>query len=263
MEGILPPDYKLRSEFALHTGMLPSEERIDQIQAHSPLDVSSYHRTPDGIGGDLWGIEAVGPQRIMMYVADFVGHGVAAARNAARLHSFLHLDRRKMDKPASLLRRLNERLHEVLHVDQFATMFCATLDLKTQTIEYASAGAPPQLHRESADGQFNILSQPSLPLGIAAHADYASETVPFKAGGALVLYSDGVIETPKPPRSRLTTESLRGFLGKTKQVSSFELCQSVARKLFPGPEMDPHDDITLAVCQHTGRNFRDVVDYEI
>jgi sigma-B regulation protein RsbU (phosphoserine phosphatase) len=263
MEEITPEEHKRRSAFALHKDMLPSEERIDQIQAHCPLDVSSYYRARDGIGGDIWGLEAVGPQRVMIYLADFTGHGIGAALNAARFHTFVHLDRHRMDEPTSLLWQLNERLHEVLPVDEFATMFCATIDFKTQTMEYASAGAPPPLYRDSQDGPFRILNQPSLPLGITPNVAYASETVPFKAGGALVLYSDGLIETPRPPRSRLTTESLSGFLGKTKPVSSFELCRSVTEELFPDSAMDPDDDITLAVAQHTGRDLGDVVEYEI
>ena len=263
MEEMTPEDHSLSSVFALHKDMLPSEEQIDQIQAHCPLDVSSYYRARDGIGGDIWGIESVGRQRVMIYVADFTGHGIAAALNAARFHSFVHVDRHRMDKPSSLLQRLNEKLHEVLPVDEFATMFCATIDFKTQTIEYASAGAPPPLYRESSEAQFDILCQPSLPLGITPNVAYESETVPFKAGGALVLYSDGLIETPRPPRSRLTTESLSGFLDRTRQVSSSELCRSVTEELFPDSEMDSEDDITLAVAQHTGRDLGDVIDYEI
>jgi phosphoserine phosphatase RsbU/P len=263
MEELTPDDHKSRSAFELHKDILPSEERIDRIQAHCPLDVSSYYRAHDGVGGDIWGIEAVGPQRVVIYVADFIGHGIAAALNAARLHSFVHVDRHRMDKPSSLLQRLNERLYEVLPVDEFATMFCATIDFKAQTIEYASAGAPPPLYRESSDAHYDILWQPSLPLGITKSVAYESKTVPFKAGGALVLYSDGLIETPRPPRSRLTTESLSGFLGRTKQASSYELCRSITEELFPGSAMDSDDDITLAVAQHTGRDVPAVVDYEI
>ncbi len=256
-------DQELRGAIALQRTLLPSANQIEHIQAHSPLDVSSYHRTPDEIGGDIWGIEAIGPHRIMMYVADLAGHGVTAALSAAHLHSFVQADRQKTDKPSSLLQRLNKMLHEVLPIDQFATMFCATIDFKTQTMEYASAGAPPQLYREASGGQFDILCQQSLPLGIAANEAYASETVPFKTGGALVLYSDGLIETPKPPRSRLTTESLRGFLNKTKPVSSSELCRSVVDELFPSPAMHADDDITLAIAQHSGLAMGNAADYPI
>ena len=61
----------------------------------------------------------------------------------------------------------------------------------------------------------------------------------------------------------MTTESLSGVLGRTKQVSSSEICRSVTEELFPDPAMDSDDDITLAVAQHTGRDLGDVVDYEI
>ncbi len=233
--------------------MLPSARHIEQIEANWPLDVSSYHIAPQGIGGDIWGIEAVEPQRIMMYVADFTGHDAAAGLNAACLRFFVQSDGRMSDKPSSLLERLNARLGEVLPVGHFATMFCATIDFKKQTMVYASAGAPPQLYREASDSPFDILCQPSLPLGIAADAAYESKTAPFKAGGALILYSDGLVETPKPPRSRLTTDSLKEFANSLKQVSSSVLCHGIVRELFPASEMHADDDITLAVAQHSLR----------
>ena len=239
---------------ALQRNMLPSRSHIEQIQANSPLDVSSYHIAPQGIGGDIWGIDAIGPQRIMMYVADFTGHDAAAGVNAACLRFFVQGDEGKSGKPSSLLRRLNARLGEVLPAGQFATMFCATIDFKKQTMQYASAGAPPQIYREASDSPFDILSEPSLPLGITANAAYESKTVPFKAGGALVLYSDGLVETPKPPRSRLTTDSLKGFLNRTRQSNSAILCKSIVRELFPIPAMHAEhadDDITLAIAQHS------------
>ena len=253
MEGRSVSDQGPGSTIALQRNMLPSASDIEQIEANSPLDVSSYHIAPQGIGGDIWGIEAIGPQRIMMYVADFTGHDAAAGLNAACLRFFVQSDGRKSDKPSSLLQRLNARLGEVLPVGQFATMFCVTIDFKKQTMVYASAGAPPQLYREASDSPFDILCEPSLPLGIAADAAYESKTVPFKAGGTLVLYSDGLVETPKPPRSRLTTESLKGFLNSTGPMSSSALCHGIVRELFPTPEMPADDDITLAIAQQSAR----------
>ena len=97
-------------------------------------------------------------------------------------------------------------------------MFCAAIDFHMQTIEYASAGAPPQLYRKSSEDPFEVISQPSLPLGIIPDVAYESQTVAFCPGGDLVLYTDGLIETPKPPRSLYTTESLRELLNKTNQA---------------------------------------------
>ena len=178
-------DDQMTAAVALQEKMLPGKTRIEQIQAACPLDVASYYIARDGIGGDIWGIEATNPQRVLLYVADFTGHGLAAALNTARFHSFVHLASQRTDKPASMLRRLNERLHEVLPVGQFATMFCATLDFRAQTMEYASAGAPPQLYRRSSAEPFELLAEPGFPLGIMHNAIFESKTLPFGPGGTL------------------------------------------------------------------------------
>ncbi len=257
-------DEQLAGAILLQNDMLPSAAHLAQIQAHCPIDVSSYYNPRDGIGGDIWGIEVTGPQRVMMYIADFTGHGVAAALNAARFHSFVHMMWQRTGKPHCLLQKLNQRLHEVLPVGQFATMFCAMIDFKRETIEFASAGAPPQLYRASPQHPFEVISQSSLPLGILGDAAYANATAPFLEGGELVLYTDGLTETPRPPRSVLTTERLRDFLNKAEEgKDAYQLCQSVVSQLFSDPTVKAEDDITLVIAKHTGRTTEPVVDYEI
>jgi serine phosphatase RsbU (regulator of sigma subunit) len=245
-------DQQLAAAAALQRDMLPRSELIAQIQGRSPLDLSSYYKPRNGIGGDIWGVEAVGSHRVMIFVADFTGHGVSAALNTARFHSFLHMERQGTDKPASLLNRLNERLRAVLPVGQFATMSCAMIDFHMQTIEFASAGAPPQLYRSSSETAYEVISQRSLPLGVVSEADYESRTVAFRPGGSLVLYTDGFVETPKPPHSLFTTESLKKHLNKTSQgASSLQLRQSLLSELSK-PAIKADDDITLVIAKHTG-----------
>jgi sigma-B regulation protein RsbU (phosphoserine phosphatase) len=199
----------------------------------------------------------------MIYVADFTGHGVAAALNTARFHSFVHISCERTDKSSSLLRRLNRRLYEVLPVDQFATMFCAAIDFNMQSIEYASAGAPPQFYRRSSKDPFEIISQPSLPLGIVRDMTYESRTVAFLPGGGLALYTDGLIETPKPPQNLYTPESLKELLNNSNQSSVFQLCQGLVGELFSNPAVKAEDDITLIIAKHTGAVMEAIDDYEI
>ncbi len=257
-------DEQLAGAIALQNDMLPSVARLAQIQDHCPLDLSSYYNQRDGIGGDIWGIEVTGPQRVMIYSADFTGHGVGAALNAARFHSFVHMMWQRTGRPEFLLRRLNQRLHEVLPTGQFATMFCAMIDFAMHKIEYASAGAPPQLYRASPEHPFEVISQPSLPLGILRDAAYESKAIPFFAGGALVLYTDGLVETPKPPKSILTTDRLREFLDKADQnKDAYQLCQDVVGHLFSEPATKAVDDITLVIAKHTGSVKEPIIDYEV
>ncbi len=256
-------DDQLKGAVALQETMLPDETRIKAIQAACPVDLASYYRARDHIGGDIWGIEATNPQRVFLYVADFTGHGLAAALNTARFHSFVHIACQRTDQPASMLRRLNERLQKVLPAGQFATMFCATMDFRAQTLEYASAGAPPQLYRRSFAAPFELLTKPSIPLGILHDAVFESETVPFELGGALVLYTDGLIETPRPPDRIFTPRSLRAFLNALPESSAAGVCDKITSALFFDPAIEADDDLTLVVAKHTGVTVSHCLDYEI
>ena len=85
-------EHQLAAAIALQSDMLPSSEQLAEIQGRCPLDLSSYYKPRDGVGGDIWGTEVISPQRIMIYIADFTGHGVSAALNTARFHSFVHME---------------------------------------------------------------------------------------------------------------------------------------------------------------------------
>ena len=242
---------QLAGAIALQSDMLPSPERVAQIQSRCPLDLSSYYGPRDGVGGDLWGTEVIGPQRIMIYVADFTGHGVSAALNTARFHSFVHMELQSTGKPATLLRRLNDRLNAVLPDGQFATMFCVVIDFRMQTIDYASAGAPPQLYRSSCEAPFEVISQPGIPLGIFPGVAYESWRAAFHPGATLVLYTDGLVETPKPPRSLYTVESMRDILNTASEATSLQLSHRVLHE-FSKAAIKADDDVTLIIARNTG-----------
>ena len=194
----------------------------------------------------------------MIYLADFTGHGVAAALNAARLHSFVHMMWQRTGRPAPLLRKLNQRLNEVLPTGQFATMFCATIDFAMQKIEYASAGAPQQLYRTSSEHPFEVISQSSLPLGILRDVAYESKARPF------FEYGDGLVETPKPPKSILTPDHLKDLLNNNEQnKDAHQICQSVVGHLFSKQTIKATDDITLLIAKHRGGVPEPVIDYEV
>ena len=246
---------QLGNAIALQSEMLPSAAQIEEIKAACPLDLASFYVARDGIGGDIWGAEMIGDRRVMLYVADFTGHGVTAALNTARFHSFVHMTSRKADDPGSLLTHLNQKLGEVLPLGQFATMFCAVLDFKTNSMEYASAGAMPQLYRRSAEEPFELIAKPGVPLGLMRGVEYEWYTVPFQPGGALLLYTDALIETPRPPKSIFTAQSLKEYLNEaTGTQDALQMCRNVMNKICSNKSVRLDDDLTLIVARHIGED---------
>ncbi len=94
-------------------------------------------------------------------------------------------------------------------------------------------------------------------------AIFESETLPFEPGGALVLYTDGLIETPRPPDPIFTPDSLRTLLSAFPGGNAAELRNKITSALFfePAPEVD--DDLTMIVAMHTDMNVEPCMDYEI
>ena len=242
---------------ATQTALLPSQAKLAELAAAFPLEVASHYEASVGLGGDLWGIEAEGEGRVLIFNADFAGHGVGAALNTVRMHSFIHSISRQYDTPAALLANLNQFLCEVLPTGQYATMFCAIMDFGASRIEYASAAAPPQLLRGAAGEPFRVISEPGFPLGVTRAATYDSQSAVFAPGATLLLFSDALIETPPPPDAVFDAEGLCEFVSAIpEEQGSHEICRQVLRHLFSSIREKPEDDLTLVTAHHVGREDR-------
>jgi sigma-B regulation protein RsbU (phosphoserine phosphatase) len=236
---------------AIQEALLPSEAILDTVKENCPVDLSALYEASVGLGGDIWGIDLIGEQRVMIFNADFVGHGLGAALNTVRLHSFINRSPEKPDTPATVLTQLNRFLCGVLPIGQFATMFCAIMDFKAHTLEYASAAAPPSLLRSAQGEPFKIIDEPGFPLGVTRDATYDNCTARFAPGAMLLLFSDALIETPSPPDSAFTIESLAEFVASLPPISDPQVLRNrVLTEFFSRITEKPDDDLTLIATHH-------------
>jgi serine phosphatase RsbU (regulator of sigma subunit) len=95
------------------------------------------------------------------------------------------------------------------------------------------------------------------------NAVFESETVPFQPGGVLVLYTDGLIETPRPPDTIFTPNSLRQFLNACSGGSAAEISSKITSAQFFDPSIEMEDDLTLIVARHTGEGTGSSLNFEI
>jgi phosphoserine phosphatase RsbU/P len=83
--------------------------------------------------------------------------------------------------------------------------------------------------------------------------DYEWYTVPFQPGGALILYTDALIETPRPPKSIFTAQSLKEYLNEAAATpDAFQICRNVTHKVCSNSSVRLDDDLTLIVARHIG-----------
>ena len=246
---------RMENELALARTMqesiLPEEEDLARISTRYRVSMASHYEASIGLGGDLWGLTPIDDHRLLLYSADFSGHGVGSALNTFRLHSFIVGGALKASSPAEWLSRLNTFFHKLLPVGQFATVFCAFIDFARGTFDYASAGAPPPiLNAPETAGAFRPLCSAGYPIGLLGDAHYENATCAFPPGSTLFLYSDALIETPEPPDAVFTTQSLCDFLQSLPPDASPDLCKErvLAHLRKTGMEK-PEDDLTIVVLK--------------
>jgi serine phosphatase RsbU (regulator of sigma subunit) len=78
----------------------------------------------------------------------------------------------------------------------FATAIHLSLDLRTGAYELRSAGHPPAAVREAGSGRWHTVPSEGPVLGLIEGTTYDAVPGVMRHGDAMVLYTDGMVETP-------------------------------------------------------------------
>lgn len=199
-------DRELRLASRLQHDFMPQD-----LPQPGPFKFASLFRPCSWVSGDIFDVFRLDESRWGFYLADAVGHGVAAGlltmyiKHAIRPKRVL-ANGYELVPPNEVLGHLNALLAaQRLPDSQFITGWYGILDIETKALQYAVAGHPPAL-LVSPDGTLQELHGEGCVLGITADERYSNETVTLAPGQRLVLYSDGLEPTlikRRPPMPEL------------------------------------------------------------
>ncbi len=227
----------------MQTSLLPTSQKLNQIQAKYGLEIAHYLKSSSRVGGDFWQIFPLNKNKVALYLCDFSGHGLAAALNTFRIHTLIYQLDYRNKKPGTLLEELNDKLYHLLPRGQFAAFFLAIWDKSTSELTYTGAAYPAPFLKSGK--KVIELKTRGLPLGISANPEYENNVVSFKEGDELLMFSDALVESQTLDGKRLGQE---GFFKLAKPFLNRLSAHSVLRgilytffKLVPPP---PPDDVT-------------------
>ncbi len=147
--------------------------------------------------------------------------------------------------PAETLSRLNREVFSC-HMDKYLTIFYGVIDWGANRLRYSSGGQFP--FPILFDGeQAAYLGKKSLPIGLFDFASYKTESLQLPPAFALVLISDGILETLPQTSLRdkqaFLLETVRGI-----DLSIENLIQALGLdQAGPLP-----DDVTLLLVERKG-----------
>jgi sigma-B regulation protein RsbU (phosphoserine phosphatase) len=231
-------------ELATHiqASLLPKREVTAGLwEAH-------YRYEPAGIvGGDYCEILASEDgQSLFFALGDIAGKGVAASLLMTHLSAIVR-SLVSLDLPlAELMSRANRLLCESTPATHYATL--AAGRTSDSGIEVCNAGhCRPLLLRQNGT---EWIDATGLPLGLFCDGKYTVTHVPLDPGDRLVLYSDGVTETPDSNGNVFDEERLVNCLHAHRERDLISVAGAVLQELKHFRNSDrPQDDVTLLLLR--------------
>ncbi|MEV7025876.1 GAF domain-containing SpoIIE family protein phosphatase [Kitasatospora sp. NPDC093558] len=186
-------DTKLGLAHGLQESLLPRA-----LPAVPGLDISArYLPCTEGmdVGGDFYDLIRAGPDSVAVVIGDVQGHNVNAAALMGQVRTAVRAFASADADPSTVLYRTN---HLLADLDTALLASCAYLriDLAAREARLADAGHPvPLLY--GPDGRAEALEPDiGMVLNVDPEAEYPQIRVGLPVGTTLVLYTDGLVDTP-------------------------------------------------------------------
>jgi phosphoserine phosphatase RsbU/P len=240
---------ELRVAREIQMGMLPHDfapfERAFRVEFGAVLVPARE------VGGDLYGVCAAGPERLVVFLGDVSGKGIPASMFMVRAISLARLLAREIAEPERILARLNDELAADNPSGMFVTFLCAVLEPKSHRLTLANAGhCRPVLLPPGGPPRWAVKNL-GTALGFESGLAFERTELTLRPGDALILYTDGVSEAFNPQEECYGNERLLADAGTFVGQSAPDITANLLRKVraFAGsaPQSDDIAILTLKV----------------
>ena len=183
---------ELRISREIQMGMLPHDfsavEKSYGVRIGAELDPARE------VGGDLYGVCAAAPDRLVVFLGDVSGKGIPASMFMVRAISLARLLARDIAEPERILARLNDELSVDNPSYMFVTFMCAVFDPTTGNLAMANGGhCRPVLLRDGEPPAWAV-DKLGIALGFEPDLEFERTEITLNPGDSIVFYTDGVSE---------------------------------------------------------------------
>src|SRR6185436_19700898 len=183
---------ELRVARDIQMGMLPHD--FSTLENAYGVGFGAVLEPAREVGGDLYGVCAAGPERLVVFLGDVSGKGIPASMFMARAISLARLLARDIAEPERLLARLNDELAADNPSGMFVTFLCAVFEPKSHRLTLANAGhCRPVLLPAGGPARWAVRNL-GTALGFEPGLEFERTELTLQRGDALIIYSDGVSE---------------------------------------------------------------------
>ena len=239
---------KLQEEMRLaneiQVNLLPKEQPV-----YEGYEIAGKSIPAKEVGGDYFDFITTKDDKLAFCLADISGKGIPASLLVANLQATLRGQILLENGCKECVTFANELLYLNTPPNKFATLFNGILDNKNHEITYCNAGHNNPI-LISKDNKIIRPDVGGLIVGITPDASYEDETIKFKSGDMLVIFSDGITETMNKEEEEYEENRFTNLLLKNKEKTPLELIDIIIKEVKDFCEGQPQmDDMTLVIIK--------------
>lgn len=223
----------------IHETLIPAPLSSENV------DISVQYVPVRHVGGDYARFLFLSDGRLMFFISDVTGHGMAAALLVNRLHAEFDRLSREHQEPAALMHELNDFIAcDFSRQNMYLTAFCGVLDFDKRTLIYCNHGHPSQYLVRRETNVVEPLTAQSGLLGLWPDETPSHQnSLRFEDGDEIVLFTDGVTEAHQDSEDLFGERRLMDFISPRRSADRRMLSAGIieALKDFTGNQFK--DDI--------------------
>lgn len=232
--------YKADTERELKLARKIQETSLTGPIVNEYIEIQSYYKASRELSGDIYGFYQIDRHRYGIILLDVMGHGISSALITMSLHSLFQRLISKGAAADTVMTELDHHLHTLFHNNSEAWHYCTAIylliDTRKQEINYINAGHPPAFLLD-LDGQQYQLRSTTPPIGAFEGTLFKTNTITYRRGSRLLLYTDGVEE---PLGSDHLCSLLQAYSSAPLSTLKGEITQALMNKEDTYRQKDDH-----------------------
>ena len=234
-----------------HAQLLQKNLNTVKIPHLKHTTIKSFFMPSEGLSGDFFDIQKH-QNKLIIFIADYSGHGVKVAINAAisksivdRRLGFLH-----QGKLEEFFYHLNNDLFKYISSNgEFCTAFAAIIDLKEDLMHYCNASHPlPILVRQKKIIPYE--NTENFFLGYERKTEFVKKQISLEAHDRLFFYSDAIYEVIQNGKVVFNEKDLQKTILRSAAKNVNDSFENLLHTLEKKNKSFPlEDDCTLIIVQ--------------
>lgn len=206
------------------------------------------HVPSEQLSGDIFDVILIDKDRIALYIADVVGHGISASIMTMFIRETIRniiAENSKFTANDTVL-ELKRRFGRLkLDVSQYFTIVYAELDTKNNKLTYINAGhnATPIMFNNSNIALMK--SRGRFISNIFPDLEFRERTLDLNPGDSFLFYTDGLLETTNVSGEFFGTDKLIKWIDKNKLRYQKDIVNKLIRDVNSYRWLEQKDDIAI------------------